>query len=160
MQIYTHNKEGGFMSTKSLVKTSEMFPTVFDDFFKPWNEWFDNGGLWGKVMKMPAVNVTDNKDDYLVSVAVPGMKKNDFKIDIDGDMLSISCEKEEAKEEKEKKYTRKEYNYSSFSRSFTLPDDVMRQKIEATYEDGVLSVKLPKSEESKKPEVTQQITVK
>ena len=148
------------MSTKSLVKTSEMFPTVFEDFFKPWNDWFDNGGLWGRVMKIPAVNVTDNKDNYLVSVAAPGMKKNDFKINIEGNMLSINCEKEETKEEKEKKYTRKEYSYSSFSRSFTLPEDVLRQKIEATYEDGVLNVKLPKSEESKKTTGIQHISVK
>ena len=148
------------MATKSLVKTGEMFPTVFEDLFKPWNEWFDNGGLWGKVMKMPAVNVTDNKEDYVVSVAAPGMKKNDFKIDIEGNMLSISCEKEETKEEKEKKYTRKEYSYSSFSRSFTLPDEVVRQKIEATYEDGVLNVKLPKSEESKKTAAIQHVAVK
>jgi HSP20 family protein len=148
------------MSTKSLVKTGERFPTFFDDFFKPWNEWFDNGGLWGKVMKMPAVNVTDNKDNYLVSLAAPGMKKNDFKIDIDGNMLSISCEKEETKEEIEKKYTRKEYNYSSFSRSFTLPENVTRQKIEATYEDGVLNVRLPKSEESKKTSAIQHVAVK
>ena len=148
------------MSTKSLVKTGEMFPTVFEDFFKPWNEWFDNGGLWGKVMRMPAVNVTDNKDNFLVSVAAPGMKKNDFKIDIDGDMLTISCEKEETKEEKEKKYTRKEYNYSSFSRSFTLPDNVTRSKIEATYEDGVLHLRLPKSEVSKKAAEIQHISVK
>lgn len=148
------------MSTKSLVKSGEMFPTVFEDFFKPWNEWFDNGGLWGRMMKVPAVNVTENKDGYAVSVAVPGMKKNDFKIDIDGNMLSISCEKEETKEEKEKKYTRKEYNYSSFSRSFTLPDDVLRNKIGATYEDGVLNVNLPKSEEAKKTTTVQQIAVK
>jgi HSP20 family protein len=148
------------MSTKSLIKTNEMFPAVFEDFFKPWNEWFDNGGLWGKVMKMPAVNVTDNKDNFLVSVAAPGMKKNDFKIDINGDMLTISCEKEETKEEKEKKYTRKEYNYSSFSRSFTLPDNVTRNKIEATYEDGVLRLRLPKTEESKKAADVQHISVR
>jgi HSP20 family protein len=148
------------MSTKSLIKTNEMFPTVFEDFFKPWNEWFDNGGLWGKVMRIPAVNVTDNKDNFLVSVAAPGMKKNDFKIDINGDMLTISCEKEETREEKEKKYTRKEYNYSSFSRSFTLPDNVTRSKIEATYDDGVLHLRLPKSEESKKAAEIQRISVK
>lgn len=148
------------MSTKSLVKTGEMFPTVFEDFFKPWNEWFDNSGLWGKVMKIPAVNVTDNKDNYLVSIAAPGMKKNDFKIDIEGNMLSISCEKEETKEEKEKKYTRKEYSYSSFSRSFTLPDNVTKNKIEATYEDGVLNLRLPKSVESKKAADIQHISVK
>ena len=148
------------MSTKSLIKTGEMFPTVFEDFFKPWNEWFNNEGLWGRMIKMPAVNVTDNKDNYLVSVAAPGMKKNDFKIDIEGNMLSISCEKEVTKEEKEKKYTRKEYSYSSFSRNFTLPEDVTRQQIEATYEDGVLNVRLPKSEESKKTAAIQHVAVR
>ena len=148
------------MSTKALIKNSEMFPTVFEDFFKPWNEWFDNDGFWGKVMKVPAVNVTDNKDNFLVSLAAPGMKKNDFKIDVEGNMLTISSEKEENKEEKESKYTRKEYNYSSFSRSFTLPDEVIKEKIEATYEDGVLKLKLPKSEESKKIIASKHIAVK
>ena len=148
------------MSTKALMKSGEMFPTVFEDLFKPWNEWFDNGGFLGKVMKMPAVNVTDNKDNYLVSLAAPGMKKNDFKIDVEGTMLTISSEKEENKEEKESKYTRKEYNYSSFSRSFTLPDEVIKDKIEATYEDGVLKLKLPKSEESKKVIASKHIAVK
>jgi HSP20 family protein len=71
-----------------------------------------------------------------VSLAAPGMKKEDFKIDVDGNMLTISSEKEETKEEKEKKFTRKEYNYSSFSRSFTLPDEVNKEKIDAKYEDG------------------------
>ena len=148
------------MSTKALMKSGEMFPTVFEDLFKPWNEWFDNGGFLGKVMKMPAVNVTDNKDNYLVSLAAPGMKKNDFKIDVEGTMLTISSEKEENKEEKESKYTRKEYNYSSFSRSFTLPDEIIKDKIEATYEDGVLKLKLPKSEESKKVIASKHIAVK
>ena len=148
------------MSTKSLVKGNEMFPTVFEDFFKPWNEWFDNGGLWGRIMKVPSVNVTEGKDSYTVSLAAPGMKKNDFKIDIEGNMLAISCEKEESKEEKEKKYTRKEYSYSSFSRSFTLPDNVTKDKIEATYEDGVLNLKLPKTEESKKTTAIQHVAVK
>lgn len=148
------------MSTKELMKSGEMFPTVFEDFFKPWNEWFDNGGFLGKVMKMPAVNVTDNKDNYLVSLAAPGMKKNDFKIDVEGNMLTISNEKEENKEEKETRYTRKEYNYSSFSRSFTLPDEVIKDKIEATYEDGVLKLRLPKTEESKKIIASKHITVK
>ena len=148
------------MSTKSLVKPSEMFPTVFEDFFKPWNEWFDNGGLYGRVMKVPSVNVTEGKDNYIVSLAAPGMKKNDFKIDIEGNMLSISCEKEESKEEKEKRYTRKEYSYSSFSRSFTLPDDVSKDKIEAAYEDGVLNLRLPKTEASKKITAIQHVAVK
>lgn len=75
-------------------------------------------------------------------------------------MLTISSEKEENKEEKEAMYTRKEYNYSSFSRSFTLPDEVIKDKIEATYEDGILKMKLPKTEESKKITMSKHIAVK
>jgi HSP20 family protein len=127
------------MGTQLLAKSAERMPSVFDDFFKPWNEWFDNsGGLLGRAMTVPPVNITENKDDYLVSLAVPGMKRDDFKIDVDGNMLTISSEKEENKEEKDKKFTRREYSYSSFSRSFTLPDEVNKEKIEAKYEDGVL----------------------
>lgn len=138
------------MGTQALTKTTERMPTLFDDFFKPWNEWFDNGGLWGRVMNIPAVNITENKDEFKVALAVPGMKKDDFNIDIDGNMLTISSQKEETKEEKDKKFTRKEYNFSSFSRSFTLPDEVNKEKIEAKYEDGVLKISLPRKEELKK----------
>lgn len=138
------------MGTQALAKVSERMPTVFEDLFKPWNEWFD-GGLWGKTMNIPAVNIIEHKDEYQVSLAVPGMKKDDFKIDVDGNMLTISSEKEESKEEKEKKFTRKEYNYSSFSRSFTLPEEINKEKIEAKYEDGVLRIALPRKEEAKKP---------
>jgi HSP20 family protein len=148
------------MGTQALAKASERMPTVFDDFFKPWNEWFENGGsLWGRVMSVPPVNITENKNDYMVSLAVPGMKKDDFKIDVDGNMLTISSEKEETKEEEDKKFTRKEYNYSSFSRSFTLPDEVNQEKIEARYDDGVLKLILPRREETKKVSA-KQIAVK
>ena len=94
------------MGTQALTKTTERMPTVFDDFFKPWNEWFDNGGLWGRVMNIPAVNITENKDEYKVALAVPGMKKYHLKIDIEDNMLTISREKEENKEEKDKKNCR------------------------------------------------------
>ncbi len=147
------------MGTQALSKTGERTPSVFDDFFKPWNEWFDNGGLWGRVMNVPAVNITEQKDNYLVSLAAPGLKKEDFKIDVDGNMLTISSEKEETKEEKDKRFTRKEYNYSSFSRSFTLPEEINREKIDARYEDGVLKISLPRKEEAKKP-AAKQIAVK
>ena len=99
---------------------------------------------------MPAVNITEHKDDYQVALAVPGLKKDDFKIDVAGNMLTISCEKEDTKEEKEKKFTRKEYSYSSFSRSFTLPEEINKEKIEAKYEDGVLKLTLPRKEEARK----------
>ena len=139
------------MATQALSRLSERMPSLFDDYFKPWNEWFDKGGFWGRVMNVPAVNITEQKDAYLVTLAAPGMKKDDFKIDVDGNMLTISSEKEETKEEKEKKYSRKEYNYSSFSRSFTLPDEVNKEKIDARYEDGELKISLPRNEGAKKP---------
>jgi len=137
----------------TLTKAPERYPALFDDFFKPWNEWFDNENSFsflGRQLRIPAVNITENKDEYNVSLAVPGMKKDDFKIDVDGNMLTISCEKDEKKEEKDKRYTRKEYSYSSFSRSFTLPDEVNREKIDAKYEDGLLKLSLPRKEEVKK----------
>ena len=137
------------MATQSLTKAGERMPSVFDDIFKPWNEWFE-GGLWGRTMQVPAVNITEQKDDYLVSLAAPGLKKDDFKIDVDGNMLTISSKKEETKEEKDKKFTRKEYNYSSFSRSFSLPEEINKEKIEAYYEDGVLKITLPRKEEARK----------
>ena len=139
------------MGTQELAKTTERMPFVFNDFFKPWNEWFDNGGLFERRMNVPAVNITEQKDEYLVSLAAPGLKRDDFKLDVYGNMLTISSEKEENKEEKDKRFTRKEYSYSSFSRSFTLPEEINKEKIEAKYEEGVLKISLPRKEEAKKP---------
>jgi HSP20 family protein len=148
------------MTTKSLIKSGETFPAMFDDFFKPWNEWLGNGGSWGKVLTVPAVNITENKDNFQLSVAAPGLTKNDFTIDVEGNMLTISSEKEENREEKEARYTRKEYSYTSFNRSFSLPEEVNQGKIEASYADGVLTVILPKKEEAKKQSVAKHISVK
>ena len=138
------------MGTQALARLSERMPTLFDDFFKPWNEWYGNSGLWGRVLEVPAVNITEEKGQYLVSLAAPGMKKDDFRIDVDGNMLTISSQQEEEKEETEKRFTRREYSYSSFSRSFTLPDEINKEKIEAKYEEGILKVSLPRKEEAKK----------
>jgi HSP20 family protein len=147
------------MSTKALTRSRELFPSVMEDFFKPWSPWFTNGG-WENEMTVPAVNITENKENYKLAVAVPGLKKDDFKIDLNGNMLTISSEKEESKESKESRYTRKEYSYSSFTRSFTLPELVNQEKIEANYEDGVLNVTLPKKEEAKKLALSKHIAVK
>jgi len=139
------------MSMRTLTRDGGTLPTVFEDFFKPWNEWFDtSNSLFNRMLTVPAVNITETKDEYKLSFAIPGMSKDDFDINIDGNMLTVSCEKEESKEEKEHKYTRKEYNYSSFSRSFSLPEEVSKEKIQANYEHGVLSLQLPKKEEAKK----------
>lgn len=137
------------MATQALTRLSERMPSFFDDFFRPWNEWIGRENGWNALMNLPAVNITEQKNEYQLSVAAPGMKKDDFKLDVDGNILTISSEKEESKEEKDKKFTRKEYNYSSFSRSFTLPDDVEKEKVEATYEEGILKISLPRKQPAK-----------
>ena len=147
------------MGTQTLAKFGEKMPAVFDDFFKPWNEWFDNG-VFGRAMSVPAVNIKERKDEFMVTLAAPGMKKDDFKIDVEGNLLTISSEKEEKKEENEEKFTRKEYNYSSFTRTFTIPDEVNKEKIEARYEDGILKLALPKKEEAKKMAISKHIAVR
>lgn len=124
------------------TKRVENFPTLFDDFFKPWREWFDMG--WDKVSTVPSVNVTEADKEYKISVAAPGLQKDDFKVNVDGNMITISAERSTSSEEKEEKFTRKEYNFTSFSRTFTLPDNVMADKIEARYENGELMLMLPK----------------
>ena len=139
------------MLTKALTGNGTGLPAVFDDFFKPWNEWFDVGtGVFNRTLNIPAVNIKESKDDFKLSFAVPGMKKDDFHIGIEGNMLTISSEKEEHHEEKEDRFTRKEYNYSTFSRSFSLPEYVQKDNIQATYTDGILQINLPKKEEVRK----------
>ena len=148
------------MSTRALTRDGGTLPTLIEDFFKPWNDLFETGGQFlNRTLKLPAVNINETKDDFTISFAIPGMKKEDFTIDLDGNMLTVSSEKEESREEKEKRYTRKEFNYSSFSRSFTLPDEVSKDKIQASYTDGVLELMLPKKEEAKKA-ISRHITVK
>jgi HSP20 family protein len=150
------------MSTRSLIRSTGMLPSVFDDFFR--NDFFRNDylepGLWNRKLNIPAVNIEEKADEYRLFMAAPGMKKKDFKIDIEGNMLTISAQLEEKKEEKLDVYTKEEFNYSSFSRSFTLPDEVIKEKIEAVYEDGVLRLFLPKKEEAKKALVTKHVAVK
>lgn len=140
------------MSSHSLEKVSSFLPVSFDDFFKPWRELMhglDGTRSWAS-FTVPAVNISEDKESYNLSMASPGMKKDDFKIDLEGNVLTISAEIEEEKEKKDEKLRRKEYSYSSFSRSFNLPDTVNRNKIEATYKDGVLKLKMQKKEDAKK----------
>ena len=100
-------------------------------------------------MTLPAVNIKENKDAYVLELAIPGMKKSDFDIDVDNKVLSISSEVETKNEDNEENYTRREFGYSSFKRTFTLPDTVDSEKVNASYTDGILSINLPKREEAK-----------
>ncbi|MET3126322.1 HSP20 family protein [Arcicella rosea] len=98
---------------------------------------------------IPAVNVKEVEGSFQIEVAAPGLKKEDFKLSLHENRLSISTQKEESSEEKTEKYTRQEFNYSSFQRTFNLPKSVDGEKIEATYNDGILNINLPKKEEIK-----------
>lgn len=97
----------------------------------------------------PAVNVAESAEGYRIEVAAPGLQKSDFKLNLDHNRLTISAEKENKPEEHNEKYTRREFSYSSFQRTFTLPTTVDGEKINATYADGVLYVEIPKREEAK-----------
>lgn len=144
------------MSLKTLAKRGESVPSLFNDFFRPWESLFDFNGGSGSLLNnlrtfnIPAANIAENKDNYEVSLAAPGMKKDDFNIDVEGNVLTISAEKEEKKEEKDERYSRREFNYTSFSRSFTLPEGVNKDRIDASYDNGLLKLTLPKTEEAKK----------
>jgi HSP20 family protein len=98
---------------------------------------------------VPAVNIIESKDEYRIKVAAPGLKKEDFDIQIDKNVLTVSSEKEEKREEKEEKTVRKEFSYFSFKRCFSLPETVNSDKINATHQDGILEIVVPKREEAK-----------
>lgn len=98
---------------------------------------------------LPKVNIKETADAFIVEMAVPGLKKSDFIIDIDNQVLSISTEVKEKNEHKEDNYTRREFGYSSFKRAFTLPESVNNEKINASYSEGILNILLPKKEEAK-----------
>jgi HSP20 family protein len=100
-------------------------------------------------LQMPAVNIKETDNSFELSLAAPGLEKKDFKVEVDNNLLTISAERSQEKEEKENAYTRKEYNYNSFMRSFELPPYVNAEAIDAQYKDGVLTLTLPKKEEAK-----------
>lgn len=100
-------------------------------------------------LTVPAVNIIENKDGFNLELAAPGMNKNDFKLQMNNNLLTITGQKESNKEENDAQYTRKEFNFSSFERSFTLPNTVNSDKISASYENGVLKINIPKKEEAK-----------
>ena len=131
-------------------RNENYFPSFIDRFFN--NELMD----WGTSnfsrtnTSLPAVNVKETDDDYFIEVAAPGMTKKDFSINFQNNILTISSEKQNEKEDSDDSYTRREFSYQSFQRSFTVPgNDVDSDKISASYNDGILNIKLPKREEVK-----------
>ena len=133
----------------TLVRYNNRFPRFFDDFFtKDLDRFFDGASA----THLPAVNVKEDEHGFAVEVAVPGFKKEDFKVELDQDVLTIASEQEEKHEEKDEQgnYVKREFRSQSFKRSFRLPKDVVDgDKIEARYEAGILYLTLPKREEVK-----------
>ena len=134
-----------------LAKRNENYlPSFFDRFLN--NELMDWGhsNFSSTNTSLPAVNVKETDDDFVIELAAPGMDKNDFKINFKNNVLTISSEKKNENEEKSQNYTRKEFSYQSFQRSFTVSDNaVLGDKISAKYNNGILHITLPKREELK-----------
>ena len=128
------------------------FNDVFDSIF---NDTFFNERM---VARVPAVNISESENNYHVELAAPGLKKEDFKLNLERNQLSISVETSAEQAENQKSYSKREYSYSSFVRSFTLPDSADHGQIEASYTDGILRIDIAKREEAKA--VRRQIEIK
>lgn len=132
-----------------LRRTRGNVPSFIDDFFG--KDWMDSVFSDRPGISTPAVNVKETDDDFLIEVAAPGLEKKDFKVDLDNNVLTISSEKEVSDENKEEgRFMRREFSYASFSRSFTLPEAVDAEKINARHADGILLITIPKREEAKR----------
>ncbi|MFA9370225.1 MAG: Hsp20/alpha crystallin family protein [Labilibaculum antarcticum] len=145
----------------TLVKrnSDQSFPSLFNNFFsRDWMDW-NNSNFSNTNTTLPAVNVRENENEYIIEVAAPGMKKSDLKLNIENNQLNISSERKEEKESKNENFSRREFCYQSFHRSFQLPiDRVNGDKISAKYNDGILCIQLPKKEEAK-PKPSRSISI-
>lgn len=129
-----------------------LFSPMFDNFNRELLNW-DNKNYSSTSTTVPAVNIKENAASFEVEVAAPGMTKGDFKITLDGNLLTISSAKQEQNEEHNDNYTRREFSYQSFQRSFELQKEVVDQdNIQACYENGMLRLTIPKKEEAKQKE--------
>jgi HSP20 family protein len=120
-------------------------PAYWDDFFN--DRFFKQINTSGNRSHSPAVNVIEDEKDYRIEVAVPGVKREDFNIELEKDVLTISTEIKEGKEDQMPNYLRREFNFQSFKRSFQLPETIDQENIQASHEAGILKVNLPKHEE-------------
>jgi HSP20 family protein len=111
------------------------------------NDSFFNNFMSTRSSTTPAVNIIEEEKEFRIDVAAPGLSKKDFKIDLNDDVLTISSEKQDEKDEQTDRYMRREFSYASFSRSFTLPETIEQNKIKAEHGEGILRIHLPKKEE-------------
>lgn len=139
-------------------RTSRLYPSFLEDFFD--DNWSGVANRADTGTRIPAVNVREKDDTFEIQVAAPGMKRDDFKINVENNVLSVSAEEKSKKEDKhdEENFTRREFSYTSFRRSFSLPSSVDADSINAKYDNGILVVSLPKKEEAK-PKPPKQIEI-
>ncbi|MCM4170600.1 Hsp20/alpha crystallin family protein [Arenibacter sp. TNZ] len=129
----------------SLVKRNNvLFPALMSEFLRP--DWF--GGVDNFKQNVPAANVKETDSEYVLELAIPGRKKEDFNVEIDKDILTISSEVKNEEHKEDDGYTRREFVFSSFKRVFSLPETISMDKINASYTDGILKFVLPKKEEA------------
>ena len=135
------------------------FPSFFDKFFEGNMMDWNNSNYSSTDTTLPAVNVKENGDAFTIEVAAPGMTREDFKIHYDNGRLTIGSERKNEKEDKSENYSRREFSYQSFQRSFNVPENVVSgEKISAHYKDGILRIDLPKREEVK-PKPSREIKI-
>jgi HSP20 family protein len=138
-------------------KNENFTPTLFSDIFND-AKFFGKNWLEKEFgQSLPAVNIHESSKEFNLEFAAPGFKKEDFKVRVDDNILTINAEKQEEKNEEAKRYTRKEFSYNSFSRSFALPENINSEKIDAKYINGILKLSVPKLAETKalpKKEIT------
>lgn len=125
------------------------WPGLTDDFdFGNWMPNFFDFDVFSSD-RIPAVNVVECDDKYKIEVAAPGLQKKDFKIEVENDVLTISSEKKDEKEVKKDRFMRREFGYSSFKRSFQIPENTDANKIKASHDNGILNIELPRKKEEK-----------
>lgn len=131
----------------SLIKGKPSQWTALSDFFD--DDWIKN--KFSNTELFPAINVVENERNFEIEAAIPGFKKNEIHVDIENGVLKISGETEREMEEKDKNFTRKEFSSSSFSQSFTLPENADSEAIQARYENGILRLTLSKNDKDLPP---------
>jgi HSP20 family protein len=136
-------------------RNSSLLPGINDVFESIFNDTFVNDRL---VTRVPAVNISESENNYHVELAAPGLKKDDFKLNLERNSLTISVETSANQQDSQKNYNKREYSYSSFVRSFTLPESADDSRIDASYTDGILHIDIAKREEARS--VRRQIEIK
>ncbi|MGZ3776263.1 MAG: Hsp20/alpha crystallin family protein [Mucilaginibacter sp.] len=136
-------------------RSNTLLPGFNDVFESIFNDTFFNDRM---VTRVPAVNISETENNYHVELAVPGLKKDDFKLNLEQNVLTVSVEQSTEQQDNQKNYNKREFSYSSFVRSFTLPESADDSNINASYTDGILTIDIAKREEAKA--IRRQIEIK